>query len=732
MNHPFTKARWIWSADDAVPRVSIRRFRSGFSTSTPRVVTINVSADCRYELYLDGNPIGRGPAKSDLRNYIFDTYEVSLAAGRHTIAALVIAYDKDTGPVSEMHDRGAFILEAQTENGESLIHTDSDGTWRLERDTAYEPLLGPDGREGGYFAVGATERVDGARIPRGWTELDFDDTGWEVPVAFRSAFLRGTPSEPSVERWRLTPRDIPAMRSETRDFANTAESLPLTVPAGETRELILDAGAYAIGYPEIAIEGGRGGEVELRYAEALRQDGKKTRRDFYEGGEVLGPYDIYRPDGGGEAYRPLHWRAFRFVKIAMRAGSEPLTVRSAGYEATGYPWTRRAEFDVAGSSSEVVKSIQEVDFRTLQSCTWETFMDCPYYEQLQYVGDTRLQALVSYVTTGDTCLGRRAVRQFDSSRIPDGLTQSRYPSNVEQIIPPFSLLWILMVEDLWRYSPADTDTVAQCLSGCRGILEWFGRRLTTDGVIDGRLPYWNFVDWTWKGGVPPPLGDGQPSATINLMYLAALQSYIRMHEGLGDARESEFWQAEADMLADAITLTFWDSENGLLREGPTSQWGFTQHAQAWGILTDIIPANACSRVVEALHSDDRLAKTTYYHTFYVVEALAKVNRLERLWSHWLAPWRHALDLGHTTWPEEPEPSRSDCHAWSSWPTYAFLTHVLGVRPADSDEGETRIEPRRVDGWDRVWGKAALPSGDVEVSVDWSGGRPKIESRLGDD
>lgn len=122
------------------------------------------------------------------------------------------------------------------------------------------------------------------------------------------------------------------------------------------------------------------------------------------------------------------------------------------------------------------------------------------------------------------------------------------------------------------------------LPGCRGVLEWFGRHLTPDGVLGGFLPWWNFVDWAtgWHDGAPPPVAAGLPSATINLQYLAALQAYVRLQEGLGDARESEFWQAEADMLADAILLTFWDPDARLLREGPGAEWGYTQHAQAWG------------------------------------------------------------------------------------------------------------------------------------------------------
>ena len=61
-------------------------------------------------------------------------------------------------------------------------------------------------------------------------------------------------------------------------------------------------------------------------------------------------------------------------------------------------------------------------------------MDTPYWERLQYVGDTRLQALISYVVGGDDRLARQAIDAIDDSRVPDGITQSRYPSALPQMI----------------------------------------------------------------------------------------------------------------------------------------------------------------------------------------------------------------------------------------------------------------------------------------------------------
>ena len=53
------------------------RFRKQFETAASPV-RIHVSADERFELFLDGNRIARGPDRSDVEHWAYATYDLRL------------------------------------------------------------------------------------------------------------------------------------------------------------------------------------------------------------------------------------------------------------------------------------------------------------------------------------------------------------------------------------------------------------------------------------------------------------------------------------------------------------------------------------------------------------------------------------------------------------------------------------------------------------------------------
>ena len=76
---------------------------------------------------------------------------------------------------------------------------------------------------------------------------------------------------------------------------------------------------------------------------------------------------------------------------------------------------------------------------------------------------------------------------------------------------------------------------------------------------------------------------------------------------------------------------------------------------------------------------EEIPSATFYFRFYLARALEAVNATEN-YVDLLQPWRTMLAEGLTTWAEHPEPSRSDCHAWSAHPALDLLRVVAGIRP----------------------------------------------------
>ena len=118
---------------------------------------------------------------------------------------------------------------------------------------------------------------------------------------------------------------------------------------------------------------------------------------------------------------------------------------------------------------------------------------------------------------------RKAILDFYHSRVPEGLTQGRYPSSRLQVIPPFSLFWVSMIHDYWMHRK-DEKFVGNFLIPIMGVLDWFEKKIDTTKQMLGPMNWWSFVDWNdaFPGGTPDGAMDGN-SSIISLQYVNTLQ-----------------------------------------------------------------------------------------------------------------------------------------------------------------------------------------------------------------
>jgi hypothetical protein len=105
-------ATWIGHPDDSGLSPVVLAFRLAFEMDGTAEIKLHLSADQRYELFLDGIRIGQGPERGDLENWFYETYSPTLSAGRHTLVVRVTWLGADA-PLAQITARPALILQSQ-------------------------------------------------------------------------------------------------------------------------------------------------------------------------------------------------------------------------------------------------------------------------------------------------------------------------------------------------------------------------------------------------------------------------------------------------------------------------------------------------------------------------------------------------------------------------------------------------------------------------------------------
>jgi hypothetical protein len=460
----------------------------------------------------------------------------------------------------------------------------------------------------------------------------------------------------------------------------------------------------------------------LKYAEALYVDEggttnwkaqhQKGNRNEVAGKRFVGREDRIISNGSdNQEFNALTWRTFRYVQLQIDTKDEPLVLEDLYSTFTGFPFEMKARFD---TGNPFHNQVIDLGWRTARLCANETYMDCPYYEQLQYIGDTRIQCVVSLYNAGDDRLMRHAIDQIDFSRLAEGITMSRYPSSLQQIIPPFSLWWIGMLHDYWKYRP-DAGFVQSKLPGMRQVLHFFNQYQQADGSIKD-APYWNFTDWCedtgWYRGIAP-VGKNGNSAALDFQLLLAYQTAAELEKNLGSPEQAGLFQQRAAQLQQTIRQKYWDASKKLFADKPEKDL-FSQHINALAILTKTAAPTEIKPLATKILTDTSLAQATIYFKYYIHQALIQAG-LGNDYLNWLDIYKENLAQGMTTLAEisDVNNTRSDCHAWGAHPNIEFLRTVLGVDSGAPGFKTVKITPH-LGTLTTASGSIPHPNGMIEV------------------
>lgn len=707
----------------------------------PESLKLQISADSRYKLYVNGKLAELGPSKGDRQIWYLDEVELApyLQVGENVLAVEVLRY-----PL------------AYHNGSHSIFRTETPGLYVKEKEEVYGLSAGEDWScyeeedfqivsESPFFApLHILEERKGQKKACGWKNSDFDASDWERPVLYNIFQI-----SQAVSPGNLTDRTIPYMRKEPRRFlgltgkyadspeqknwdALLAGKGTMEIPADSHVTVEIDAGELMTGYLSLRMEDGAEALVKILTAEGYVQKEntggsfahlpKKGDRCDWKNGYLHGFTDTYHVAGYGrewqeETYEPFWFRTYRFIGLEIQTGKEPLKITGFDYLETGYPLEVKTEVT---TSDESLAPIWDISLRTLKRCMHETYEDCPFYEQLQYAMDSRSQILYTYMVSGDDRLARKCMDDFRRSARYDGMLNCSYPCYGPNVIPGFAVYYILMLHDHMMYF-GDREFLRIHMGTVDGILEYFRRNLDERGLVgkvgglNGRDRYWSFIDWTkqWdQTSGMPHAGLYGPITMESLLYRLGLLRAADVMEYLGRKQVAEEYRERAESLKKAVN-TFCTDEEGMYLDGPGVK-EYSQHCQVFALLTDTVTVENGRIYLERTLSDsETYAQCSVAMGYYLFRALEKAGIYEKTERQWDL-WRNMLRNHLTTCVEDGVNERSDCHAWGALALYELPAVILGVRPGAP--GFEKIEISPVPGYlEHAEGSVITKWGTVRVS-----------------
>ncbi len=707
-------AQWITHPKASVLDYGVFLLRRTFKIkSVPNKFIIYVSADNRYKLFVNNKQVAFGPAVSSINYYKFDEIDIAeyLVIGNNIIAAEVVNFGEYRRAAQQTFQT-AFILQCDRKN--KISFNTGDGKWKIIKNKAFTPIPFDSNKLHAYYAAGPGDNFNAKKHPWKWQTLNFDDSKWLTPkkamVEFAAGrgFLYGS-------TWFLVPRELPFLETKEQRFLKIVRTKnikadnrflngnkSIIIPANSKVLLLIDNGTHTVGFPQIAFSKGLNSTIKLTYSEALiknnaytekytagniQAEDVKGNRNEINGKKIFGIYDIIKSDGGNSrTFSPLWIRTFRYIQLDITTKNEELKIKDIKNIFTAYPFKELAKFETDDTS---LTKIWNVSWRTLRNSAGEIFHDSSYFEQLQYIGDTRIASLVSIYVSNDDRLFKNAIKQFFHSLIPEGLTESRYPSYIQQIIPTFSLFWISMLYDFLLYRD-EPEFIKQFLPGVRDILEWFNQKVDNTYMLTD-LDWWIFVDWSdgFQNGIPPGADNGY-SAYVALQFIYTLNQAVELFRTFKWDYEEKKYKRLAERIKKSVNKNCYDKRKKMFADTPDKK-EFSQHTNIMAILSDSIEKNKQKDLMKRILTEKNITQATIYFKFYLFRALQK-TQMANEYLNLLTPWKNMLDNGLTTFAEKDENARSDCHAWSSSPCFDFLHTVAGIYPKEPGFSNITIEP----------------------------------------
>lgn len=743
------KSAWIWTDENYEQNQPIFiLFRKEVFTADKSVIRGRITADSCYRLVIDGEDILDGPCKGNGEVTYYDEFERKLEKGTHCICVTVVHYpqsDNTNSSVWRTTKPGLYFTSAiESEKGETYT-CNGDETWKCHIEKKHSFC-----KRNFLDALGVGEIWKQEKSTEGWMHTNFDTSCWRNARPYLDMEMSRCCSPGNLKK-----RPVPYLfrkinesmqlvcvrdgKTGSEKWKQFLKGASLKIPAHSKEIVEFGTEGEITAYMKIAVRGGYGAEIKIISSEGYgyKNDGPgiygpgtpvlpiKGDRTDYKNGYLEGVTDrviITARENARQIFRTFFYRACRYLRLEIETKEEALCLKEMTLTETGYPLEVKA---CVKTSDPDMEKIWEMSLRTLRCCMHDTYIDCPFYERKQYILDARLEALYTYTISGDNRLGKQALEMFAAGQRADGLLYCCYPSVEPNVIPDFSLYYVLMLHDYMMYF-GEKDFLSQMFPHILKIFSFFEKRVNENGLyeepsaggLDSR--YWCFVDWAkeWDAGVPKAI-EGKVLTFSNLLLAYAYQKASEIADYLDAASFSQLWRRKAQKHIKAVKKECCN-EKGIFRDGPGRE-EYSQHVQALSVLTSA--ASNEKRVLEAALNQKNMVRCSVSMLFYLFRALEKANMYEKTETLW-KPWKDMISENLSTCVENDSNKRSDCHGWGALALYELPAVILGVKPKIPGFEEISVQPAK--GYFKyAYGTVPIPDGVKRISWTEKNGKTDI-------
>jgi alpha-L-rhamnosidase len=655
LNQDEWTAKYIW--DGTTNSNNYAYFRKTFVvTNKPDLAKVYVTAHNDYLLYVNGQPLGRGPARCDPYHYgQYNAYDVTKLMKPGTNAFAAMGHWRDNWNNAGVNAQPAFLLETRFEypdGSSSTIGTDE--SWKVLAHTAFIETR-PANFIGNPWD--RTIQFDSRLEPAGWQTTRFNDSGWDsATVVNRSDY-------------HLFAQMAPMEREQ-------AALKPVSITSTNGAWLV-DFGRCIDGWPKLTMRENRSGDkIRVAYFQMTCERSSAG-------------WDEYTCHGGKEIWDADFGRhtSFQELKITGYAGKlNASDVRGI--------WAY-CDADVAGRfhcSSDMLNDIYATCERSARQNIQQGIISVDANrEQASWLADSWNIGNVLLYNDRDTTMIDKVVRDYAGEQFPNGYfsacspgsRRGEHPTPVQDSrrIPEWDMYWPMLLWQQYLFSGDETflREMEPHLTRCMGWIKPFQDPKTK--LLNP--PGWRISEYA--GGNMPSGGYNVATAC---QYYDNLLIASKVSSVLGQTEQSEDYLRQAEQVKDGVNSHLFNGTYYLAR---TDRKEMFPLASAWALRFNIEPEADKSQILNCIekagmpdiggYGGDAL----YSGLFNAGGGAFAVGDLER--------YRPMLEENKACWESfrlvrgyQPN------HAWTSYPGYIFPKYILGVQPTSGGFATFDVRP----------------------------------------